>query len=80
MPQGHVARRETCKACWQVSGIGFSVPDELWSSVVPDELMHSVLCVGCFTRFADQHLADWSRHIEFHPVSLRDMLTEEVGV
>lgn len=62
--------REICKACNQISAVGFSVPDEMWQAAVPSHLCNSVLCIACFARFADEQLIPWDRGIQFHPVSL----------
>lgn len=62
--------REICKACNQISAVGFSVPDEMWEVAVPSHLRNGVLCIACFVRFADEQLIPWDRVIQFHPVSL----------
>jgi hypothetical protein len=62
--------RETCKACWAPSAVGFNVPDEIWRAVRPEGLAGDVLCLACFTRLADEQLIVWDEQIEFHPVSL----------
>lgn len=62
--------REICKACNQVSPVGFSVPDEVWLAAVPEHLARKVLCIMCFARFADEQLIPWHRDIQFYPVSL----------
>lgn len=61
--------REICKACWNVNPVGFSVPDVVWARTVPLELRDRVLCIMCFARFADEIGVNWSREIEFFPVS-----------
>lgn len=68
---GHTTR-EICKACWQVSTVGFWVPDHVWSFVTVQLGFHErVLCLGCFTRLADAMGVRWDEHIELFPVSLR---------
>jgi hypothetical protein len=62
--------RELCKACWHPVTVGFHVPDEVWNLVVPDRLPGDVLCLGCFTRLADEKRVEWDREIEFFPVSM----------
>ena len=62
--------REICKICYHIGGVGFMVPDEVWKLVVPPRLRDDVLCLGCFTRLADERLIPWDDHIEFFPVSL----------
>lgn len=61
--------REICKACFEINRIGFSVPDEIWIKVVPILLRDHILCLNCFTRFADERLIPWDENITFYPVS-----------
>ena len=63
--------REICKACWEINRIGFSVPDEIWNAAVPVKLRDSILCLNCFTRFADEQLIPWDAQIKFFPVSAK---------
>jgi hypothetical protein len=63
--------REICKACWQVSAVGFMVPDGIWALAVPEALRERVLCLTCFTRLADENGVEWDREIQFYPVSLK---------
>lgn len=62
--------REICKACWSINAVGFDVPDDIWKAAVPERFRGSVLCVGCFTRFADEAMIPWDRDIRFYPVSM----------
>ena len=62
--------REICKACWQVSAVGFKVPDAIWELAVPEPLREGVLCLACFARFADENFLLWDHDIAFSPVSL----------
>lgn len=66
--------REICKACWEINRVGFYVPDEIWYAAVPIKLRNSVLCLNCFTRFADEKLISWDDQIKFFPVSARTHL------
>lgn len=66
--------REICKACWKINRVGFSVPDEIWDAVVPTRLRDSVLCLDCFTRFADEQLISWDTQIKFYPISAKTHL------
>lgn len=59
--------REICKLCWEVSRVGFTVPDEIWNAVAPV----NILCLGCFTKLADEAGLEWDRDIQFWPVSQR---------
>jgi hypothetical protein len=72
------AAREICRCCWRPSPVGFSVPDEVWKQSVHPRFQASVLCLGCFARFADERLVTWDEEIEFWPVSAASM-TEGVG-
>lgn len=65
-----IASREICKLCYHVNAVGFSVPDQLWASVVPEHIRERVVCLACFTRLADEKLIAWDRDIQFWPVSL----------
>lgn len=62
--------RELCKICYHVGAVGFRVPDEIWQAVVPESRRESIVCLGCFTRLADEGGIQWDRKIEFFPVSL----------
>jgi len=62
--------REICKACFEINRVGFSIPDDIWLVAVPAKLRDSILCLNCFTRFADERLIEWDRNIAFFPVSL----------
>jgi len=66
--------REICKACWKINRVGFNVPDEIWKAAVPVRLRGGVLCLNCFTRFADEGLISWDAQIEFFPVSAKTHL------
>jgi len=61
--------REICKACYEINRIGFSVPFELWDMAVPKNLHESVVCLRCFTRWADDQHLEWDKDITFYPVS-----------
>ena len=62
--------REICKICYRVNAVGFAVPDQIWNAVVPESFCHSVVCLSCFTRMADEALIPWDREIQFYPVSM----------
>ena len=61
--------REICKACFKISRVGFYVTDLVWTFSVPWPFRDKVLCLDCFTRFADENSIDWDNNIEFFPVS-----------
>lgn len=61
--------REICKLCWDVSRVGFRVPDDVWEAVVPGQVRNHVVCLSCFTRLADELGVRWDARIEFFPVS-----------
>ncbi len=61
--------REICKICHHVNAVGFSVSDEVWCSVVPEQNQSEVVCLGCFTRLGDENRIAWESDIEFFPVS-----------
>jgi len=69
--------REICKACGRVSRVGFSVPDDLWAEVVPEVYRDNVVCLACFTEWADESLRPWDEKIELYPVSLKTLLSYE---
>jgi hypothetical protein len=75
-PEGGIATRERCTACHRISTVGFHVPDEVWKVAVHPSLVHSVLCLACFTDRADARMVDWSKDIEFYAVSLVEHLRE----
>lgn len=61
--------REICKCCGEINRVGFAVENYIWSMAVPFEWRTSVLCIGCFTRFADEAGVLWDTDIKFYPVS-----------
>lgn len=62
--------REICKLCYRVNAVGFQVPDDVWMAVVPGKAAGLVVCLQCFTQFADEKLIPWDQRIEFFPVSM----------
>jgi hypothetical protein len=66
--------REICSGCGRISRVGFSVPDDVWKTLVgwQEELLDHgvVLCLACFTERADDAGIEWDREIQFWPVSL----------
>ena len=60
--------REICKHCFKMSAVGFTVPDEVWREATED--FEHVLCLTCFTHFADLKRVRWDKDIQFWPVSL----------
>jgi hypothetical protein len=75
-----IATRERCGVCHKVSPIGFHVPNEVWLIAVPDYFRETVLCLSCFTSFADERLIAWDEAITFYPVSLRTLLEGARGL
>ena len=71
-----MSTREICKLCWQINVVGFHVPDDVWTAVVPECAQTRVVCLACFTRLADEKLIPWDRDIEFSPVSLATHLRD----
>lgn len=61
--------REICKVCGDINRVGFSVPDDTWRLAVPERYQDGVVCLRCFTRFADEAMLKWEEDIEFSPVS-----------
>lgn len=61
--------REICKICFHPNRVGFSVPEEVWKSIVPEQFGELVVCLDCFTRLGDEKGVYWDREIEFFPVS-----------
>ena len=72
-----IATRERCGVCHKVSPVGFHVPNDVWERAVPDYFRETVLCVPCFTSFADERMVAWDDGIEFYPVSLRTHLGDD---
>ena len=61
--------REICKCCGEINRVGFNVPNDIWQMSVPKIYQEKVLCLNCFTRFADENGIVWDEEIEFFPVS-----------
>lgn len=68
--QVRIGTREICKLCYQINVVGFHVPDDVWTAVVPEHVRTRVVCLSCFVRLADEMLVPWDQDIEFSPVSL----------
>lgn len=71
--------REICALCHEVSRVGFLVPDDIWRAAVHPHYQNSIICLRCFTRWADEKGVEWDRLIKFYPVSfitLREGPTE----
>lgn len=66
-----MSTREVCKCCGEIVRVGFTVSDSTWQRSVPNHLIASVLCLNCFTRFADENGVEWDRDpkLDFFPVS-----------
>ena len=47
---------EWCRMCERPNKIGFTVPDEDWKKIVPDEMKdgNGVLCYNCFETLSHQ--------------------------
>jgi hypothetical protein len=69
--------REICKICFHPVSVGFHVPNAIWQQVLPHILQYRSVCLGCFTRLADEAMVRWDEAIEFFPVSLVSMLDDE---
>jgi hypothetical protein len=52
--------RQTCKACGRQDKFDFSVPDDVWASVVRPELVNRVVCLACFDEFAREKGVDYA--------------------
>lgn len=63
--------REVCKRCGNESGVGFTVPDELWAAVSQDRW--NILCVNCFVQVADALRLRWDTAITFYPMALASL-------
>lgn len=61
--------REICALCHEVSRVGFWVPDKIWKAAVHRHYQNSILCLRCFTRWADEKSVQWDKNIKFYPVS-----------
>ena len=75
-----IATRERCGVCHRVSPVSFHVPDDLWRVAVPDYFRESIVCLTCFTSFADERLLAWDQDITFYPCSLRTVLRDGRGL
>jgi hypothetical protein len=56
-------QHQTCKACGNRDKFDFTVPDEVWASVVPDHLRTRVVCLPCFDDFAQSRGIDYAAHV-----------------
>ena len=56
-------RPQTCKVCGRRDKFDFTVPDEVWRSVVGPEFEHRVVCLSCFDDLATERGVDYSQHL-----------------
>ena len=56
-------QRQTCKVCGRADKFDFSVPDDVWASVVPGEFRERVVCLACFDEFARQARVDYAPYL-----------------
>jgi hypothetical protein len=68
--------REICSVCGNVVRIGFYVPDDIWSNIIPYKKRNDNYCLDCFTKIADETLIEWDKSIKFFPVSLKTHLSK----
>lgn len=61
--------RSLCSICQEVLRVNFAVTAEVWKLAVHPSQLHSILCLTCFTRVADERGVEWERGIVFMPVS-----------
>lgn len=73
-PGVSVATRSRCGVCHSVNPVDFWVPDDVWLHAVPDYFRETVLCLGCFTSWADERFLLWDAEICFFPRSLRSQM------
>jgi hypothetical protein len=72
-----IPTREMCKLCHSVNRVGFIADSAVWEAVVPEPFRDSVVCLGCFTRIADEKLIAWEDEMEFFPISLASVLRDD---
>jgi len=56
-------QRQTCKACGRKDKFDFTVPPDIWLTVVPVHLSGLVVCLACFDEFAKRKGVDYGPHI-----------------
>ena len=44
--------QQTCKVCNRIDKFDYSIPDEIWSLIVPLQFRNKVVCLCCFDDFA----------------------------
>ena len=71
--------REICKICYHVNPVGYTVPDELWQTVIPHSMQRHVVCLTCFARLADEALIAWDDDIKLYPVSMASHLGSDTN-
>ncbi len=54
------------------------MPDKIWNETVLEQFRKKVLCINCFSTFADEQLIEWDKDIQFYPASLKTMLVNTV--
>lgn len=59
-----VMGQQTCKVCGHRDKFDFTVPDEVWALVVPEEYQNRVACLACFDDFAARSNIDYAHSLE----------------
>lgn len=66
---------EWCRRCDRRVAVGFTVPDEVWESIVAGRF--HIVCLPCFDELSEGTGVCWEDDIEFWPVSAAGWTREE---
>ena len=54
---------QRCKVCGKRDKFDFTVPDKVWSDIVPPPYQNRVVCLACFDAFASMRGIDYADQI-----------------
>lgn len=72
--------RPICGICSEVVRVGFWVPREIKELALHQSQWEDNVCLGCFTKLADERGVEWDKEITFLPVSQIEQDRRRVNV
>lgn len=53
-------QQQTCRVCGRIDKFDYSIPDDIWSAIVPPQFRNRVVCLCCFDDFAKEQGIDYN--------------------
>ena len=64
-----LAHRQICDLCGDICRVDFYVSNEHWELGMPKYLWNRHICLGCYTKQADERYVPWCESIKLKPMS-----------